>query len=108
LAPKYEHAAKLLEDTGVRLGSVDCTQNTKLCESYGIRGYPTLKVFKDGEDREYNGRPEAEEIVRYMRRQTLPPVAELKASGVIEFAKENGGLAIIGVFGDNAEEKIIL
>lgn len=105
MAPRYKDAAKLLQPTGIKLGSVDCTQNVKLCESFGIRGYPTLKVYNEGEERDYEGQREAEDIARFMRRQTMPPVSELKASEVAEFAKENGGVAIVGVFGEDAEGK---
>jgi len=37
------------------LAKVDTTVNKKLGERYDIKGFPTLKWFKDGEVLEYSG-----------------------------------------------------
>ncbi|KAG5436865.1 hypothetical protein PCANB_001618 [Pneumocystis canis] len=72
LAPEYELAAKLLKEKGITLIQVDCTVETSLCETYGVTGYPTLKVFKNGEHIHYEGPRKADAIVSYMVKQTLP------------------------------------
>ena len=46
LAPEYEEAATALKDKDIHLAKVDCTEETDLCSSYGVEGYPTLKVFR--------------------------------------------------------------
>lgn len=33
----------------VRLAKVDCTKQTRLCQDYNIRAYPTMKIFKNGQ-----------------------------------------------------------
>jgi len=46
LAPEYDTAATTLKEKNIRLAKVDCTAEADLCQSYGIEGYPTLKVFR--------------------------------------------------------------
>ncbi len=29
---------------------VDCTTNTETCKRYGVTGYPTLKIFRNGQE----------------------------------------------------------
>jgi len=46
LAPEYEEAATTLHEKNIKLAKVDCTEHADLCQSYGVEGYPTLKVFR--------------------------------------------------------------
>lgn len=51
LAPEYEKAATALldNDPPVPLAKVDCPANSGLCSQFGVSGYPTLKIFRDGQ-----------------------------------------------------------
>lgn len=44
LAPEWKDAANKLKGK-VKLGAVDCTVHKGVCSKYGVRGYPTIKVF---------------------------------------------------------------
>ena len=66
LAPEYEKAATTLKEENIKLAKVDCTAETELCAENDIKGYPTLKLFKDGNVSEYNGGRKADLIVNYM------------------------------------------
>ena len=49
LAPTWDKlAAEYSDNADVSVAKVDCTQNRDLCKENGIRGYPTLKLFKNG------------------------------------------------------------
>lgn len=63
LKPEYAHASELLRgnDPPIALAQVDCTEAGKeTCTKFSVSGYPTLKIFKNGEfASEYNGPREA-------------------------------------------------
>jgi protein disulfide-isomerase A1 len=50
LAPEYEEAATTLKEKNIKLAKVDCTEEADLCQSFGVEGYPTLKVFRGTEN----------------------------------------------------------
>lgn len=58
LAPEYANAALHLSETKstIKLGKVDATIESELAEKFGIRGYPTLKFFKNGKPIDYSGK----------------------------------------------------
>lgn len=52
-------AAKLKsENSEIRLAKVDATEESELAQQFGVRGYPTIKFFKNGDKsspKEYSG-----------------------------------------------------
>ena len=49
LAGEYEGHESIV------VGDVDCTVHQGLCSSNGVRGYPTIKYWKDGAESKYQG-----------------------------------------------------
>lgn len=66
LKPEYAKAAEELKinDPPVYLAKVDCTEAGKdSCTKHSVSGYPTLKIFRNGElSQEYNGPRDAGKI----------------------------------------------
>ncbi|KAG0709680.1 thioredoxin-like protein [Suillus ampliporus] len=85
LAPHYEDAATALKEKEIKLAKVDCVEQADLCQSHGVQGYPTLKVFRNGESTDYSGPRKADGIISYMMKQSLPAVSEVTASNLNEF-----------------------
>lgn len=57
LAPEYAKAATQLKEDGsaIKLAKVDATEETELAQKHGVRGYPTIKFFKNGKESSYEG-----------------------------------------------------
>jgi protein disulfide isomerase family A protein 3 len=106
LAPEYEKAATLLakNDPPIALAKVDCTVETKICGKFGVSGYPTLKIFKNGEFAEdYNGPREADGIVSTMRSKAGPTYRVLDSLAEYEKFLEHNDHSIIGYFESDSE-----
>ena len=40
---------------GFQVGAVDCTIDQSICQKYGVKGYPTIKFFRNGKPKDYQG-----------------------------------------------------
>ncbi|XP_047993544.1 protein disulfide-isomerase [Leguminivora glycinivorella] len=98
LAPEYAKAAtKLLEEESpIKLAKVDATQEQELAENYGVRGYPTLKFFKNGSPIDYTGGRQADDIISWLKKKTGPPAVAVTSA---EQAKELISANNVIVFG---------
>lgn len=106
LAPEYASAAKQLKDdnTGIKLGKVDATQETTLAEKFEVRGYPTLKFFKNGHFSDYTGGRDAAGIVAWLLKKTGPPAQTLDDKAAAASFVDDNNVAVIGFFKDADSE----
>jgi protein disulfide-isomerase A6 len=96
LAPHWEKASTELEGK-VKLGAVDATIHGSLASKYGIKGYPTIKVWKSGpkgDPSDYEGGRTSDAIVKYAlsiydEKKAVPP--EVKELVNDEVFKETCG-----------------
>ncbi|TGO50474.1 hypothetical protein BOTNAR_0391g00020 [Botryotinia narcissicola] len=103
LAPEYEEAATTLKEKKIALAKVDCTEEADLCQSFGVEGYPTLKVFRGPENiSPYSGARKAPAIVSYMTKQSLPAVSVLTKDTLEDF-KTADKVVLVAYF--DAEDK---
>jgi protein disulfide isomerase family A protein 3 len=71
-----------------------------------VSGYPTLKIFKNGElSTDYNGPREADGIIKYMRTKAGPVSKELKTVAEAEKFLANNEHSIVGFF-KNVESSV--
>ena len=102
LAPEYSAAAGQLNEKGspVKLAKVDATENKELAQKFGVKGYPTLKYFKEGAAQEYSGGRTADTIVAWLLKKSGPPAVTLDTmQAVNDFFGDNGAV-VVGVFKD--------
>ncbi|KAE8144315.1 protein disulfide-isomerase [Aspergillus avenaceus] len=96
LGPKYEEAATELKGKNIPLVKVDCTEEEDLCRDQGVEGYPTLKIFRGVDSvKPYQGARQAEAIVSYMVKQSLPAVSPVTAENIEEI-KTMDKIVVIG------------
>jgi protein disulfide-isomerase A6 len=106
LAPEWETAATSLKSSGVRLGAVDATVEGGLASKYGVKGYPTIKVFpagKKGKAQDYQGPREANGIVSYalnlLEQSGVPPnTPQVITQSVFDESCSNNGRICVVMF----------
>ena len=99
LAPVWEElAAKHNKDVDseVTIAKVDCTVATSLCSAQDVTGYPTLKFFKSGAEKDdgvkYRGNRDAASLEKFIAEKLGNEVPEEKpaAPAAAEPVVENG------------------
>jgi len=100
LAPEYAKAAGMLTEKGssIALAKVDATEEPKLAEQFEVRGYPTLKFFRNGKDTEYNGGRTADTIITWLEKKTGPPAKTLATVDEAKAFVADNDIAVIGFF----------
>ncbi|CAD7702499.1 unnamed protein product, partial [Ostreobium quekettii] len=110
LAPEYEKAAGILlqKDPKVVLAKCDATdeKNKALAKKYGVKGFPTLKIFNGTTEspKDYSGPREAKGIVEYVMKIFGPASTPVTDSKSYDALMEHDVIAL-GVFsGEDSEE----
>merc|ERR1711862_923559 len=106
LAPEYAKAAGILaeKDSPIKLGKVDATEEPSLAEKFEVRGYPTLKFFKNGKPMEYGGGRTADTIVSWVEKKTGPPAKALANAEEGTAFAEGKTVAVVGCFKDETTD----
>merc|ERR1739845_169379 len=84
LAPTWDElAAKYADDDFVTIAKVDCTvdgnKNKGLCDGQGVKGFPTLFIYKEGKKiMEYSGKRGLDELVEFVTRHSNKEFPEEK------------------------------
>ena len=85
LAPTWEELSEHASGHW-NVAKMDCTdeKNQLVCEKYGVRGYPTLKLFINGEhEDDYRGTREIGQFVRWVEK-----LAEIEGDDVIPLSED--------------------
>merc|ERR1712156_1270345 len=106
LAPEYAKAAGILaeKESKIVLAKVDATEEGAVAEKFEVRGYPTLKFFRNGKATEYGGGRTADTIVSWLEKKTGPPalaVASVEEATAFVAGKD---VAVIGGFADQTTD----
>uniref|UniRef100_A0A671WBM6 Protein disulfide-isomerase A6 n=1 Tax=Sparus aurata TaxID=8175 RepID=A0A671WBM6_SPAAU len=106
LEPEWAAAASAVKEQTkgkVRLGAVDATVHQVVSGRYGIRGFPTIKIFRKGEEPEdyQGGRSRGDIIERaldlYSDNAAPPELVEILSEDIMKKTCEDSQLCIIAV-----------
>lgn len=107
LEPEWaEAASEVKEQTGgkVKLAAVDATTSQALASRYGIRGYPTIKIFHKDEDTpiDYDGGRSKSDIVAralelFAENAPAPEMKEITNEDVLKKTCDDHQLCIVAV-----------
>jgi protein disulfide-isomerase A6 len=103
-APAFSKAAKKLDGVA-KVGVVNCDDEKELASRYGIKGFPSIKVFK-GEGKkarrpdDYNGERSASAIVEHAKHVMPSYIARVKESGLEAFFRDEPRLPHVLLFTD--------
>lgn len=75
-----------------------------------MRGYPTLKFFRNGKDSEYGGGRTEPEIVNWLKKKTGPPATVVDTVEAAAAAIDGKDVVLVGFFKDqeSADAKAFL
>merc|ERR1712018_1008843 len=106
LAPEYAKAAGILaeKESKIVLAKVDATEEGAVAEKFEVRGYPTLKFFKNGKPTEYGGGRTADTIVSWVEKKTGPPAKALANAEEAKAFVDGKTVAVIGCFKDETTD----
>jgi len=109
LAPEYDQAAKELAtlEPPLYIAKIDADNeaNRPIASRYGIKGFPTLKLFRNGEvSSDFSGDRTAAGIVSYMKKQTSPAVRDVSAEDLSSFSTSDK-VVVVGFFNNKDSEE---
>lgn len=74
-----------------------------MASRFEIRGYPTLKFFRNGKARPYDGKRSAEEIINWVKDYAVPVLTFINSKEELENFKKN--LRLVLVYYANSEKQ---
>ena len=95
--PTYTQASLTLRNHKPHLyfGKIECNTNPKSCEKENLPRIPTIKYFKKGKSYTYFGTSDIQGILKFMWKNTLPPVSELMTLAEISDFKNTHEITVI-------------
>ncbi|OTF71502.1 hypothetical protein BLA29_006824, partial [Euroglyphus maynei] len=110
LVPEYQKAAKALKGV-VKVGAVNADEHQSLGSKYGVRGFPTIKIFGANKNKpvEYQGQRNAQGFIDAGFRE-LRNIVDSRVGGGSKSSSGSGGSKssdVIELTESNFDEKVL-
>lgn len=105
MIPDYQRLAKRMaeETDGVPVVKVDATVEKDLAGKFGVKGFPTLKFFKNGQPIDYKGARTENDIYNFIKKKSGEAAKLLTTDEEInEFAKKSLNVLFVLPTGEDA------
>ena len=79
----------------LNFGKIECNKNPEANKNQGITRHPTLKYYKKGKAYTYYGTSDIEGILKFMWKNTLPPISNLMTLAEISDFKNTHEITVI-------------
>jgi len=95
--PVFTQAALTFRNNKPRLnfGKIECDENPQTNSKEGITQHPTIKYYKKGKSFIYYGTSDIEGILKFMWKNTLPPISDLMTLAAISDFKNTHEITAI-------------
>lgn len=95
------------QSSPIKVVKVDATKDSKYTADYGVRGYPTLKLFRRGlqSHTDFWGAKDINKILGWLNKKTGPPAVDIKNVDAAEELIKSQNVAILGFFDDYESEE---
>jgi len=97
LAPTWEGVASNMKGI-VPVGAIDCTVEQAICSRFGVQGYPTLKLFKNGKPIDYQQGRDARSIIGFAIDNIDNTIVNVAASSLEKFWEKQATLPHVLLF----------
>jgi len=69
MKPAWDKLGSEFEASSVVVADADCTVETELCSKFDVKGYPTIKYFKDGDrdGEKYEGGRDFDSLQKFVK-----------------------------------------
>jgi len=106
LVPEYAALATSLKGEGSKIviAKLDATTANDVSVKYSIRGYPTLKLFRNGEPIDFEGGRTTSEMKVWLEKKTGPASKHLTSQQEIDDFKAQSGTRVLGFVGSGEED----
>jgi len=104
LAPEWEKAAASLKGK-VPIAKVDCTEEESLCQDFEVQGYPTLKLFRNGESSPLEVARKAEPIIAFLSAELEPAITLFKNQEEVDSFLAAHPIVVLGYFDNEHDDR---